>query len=150
LFAVGTGTVAAEQPKANARTALEGYVAAALAGKVDDAAALAVEEHSAAKKKRIKELKDLLSVKVLKISSVLAGEKKGEATAVSDAVQLTKANPDRRDRGRFVFALVKSGKRWLVKDVDFRSEQGVKDKVKQFEKKNPDAKEIPARAKKKK
>jgi hypothetical protein len=148
LLAVGTAAGADEKPKANARDVVEAYVAAALAGKVADAAALAVEGKSAAKKKRIEELKRLLVVKALEMNRVLVSEKKGEALAVSDTVQLTKANPDGQDRGRLVFALVKSGKKWLVRDIDFRNEEAANEKTRGFEKTNPDAKEIPPRARK--
>ncbi len=148
LLAVGTAAVAGEKPKPNARDAVEGYVAAALAGKVEDAAALAVEGQSPAKKERIEQFKGLLSVKAFKITRVLVGEKKGQAIAVSEAVKLTKASPDGQDTGCLVFALVKSRDKWLVKDIDFRTEEAAKEKVNGFEKKNPGAKEIPAKSEK--
>jgi hypothetical protein len=83
----------------------------------------------------------------LKLDRILVGENKGQAIAVSQAVKLTKANPDGRNTGRLVFGLVKSGNRWLVRDIDFRTEDEAKEKVKAFEKKNPDAKEIPEKGK---
>jgi hypothetical protein len=148
MFAVGTLAIADEQPKPNARNAVERYVAAALAGKDEDAAALAVEGKSPAKKKRIEELKRLLGGKALKLPTVLVGETKGEAIAVSESVKLTQANPDGRDTGCLVFGLVKSGDKWLVRDIDFPTAEAAKEKVKGFEKKNRDSKEIPAGAQK--
>jgi hypothetical protein len=132
----------------NARDAVEGYVAAALAGKVDDAMALAVEGKSPAKKKRIQELAVLVGAKTLDMDRVLASEKKGQAIAVSKAIRLTKANPDGRDTGRLVFGLVKSGNNWLVRDIDFATEERAKEKVKRFENKNADVKEIAGKGKK--
>src|SRR5579885_1314453 len=100
MLAIGTLAVADERPKPDARDAVEGYVAAALAGKVDDAAAWAVEGQGPAKRKRIEEFKGRLGVRALKIAKVLVGERKGEAIAISEPVKLTKANPDGRDGGR--------------------------------------------------
>lgn len=139
LFIVAIPAFADEKP--NPRRSVEGYVAAVLAGKADDAKALAVEGQSPAKAKSIEKLKALLNVKTLKISSVHASEKKGQAVAVSEAVKLTKANPDGRDTGCLVFTLVRSGGRWLLKDIDFRTEADAREKVKAFLKKNPDAQE---------
>ncbi|HEY8504191.1 MAG TPA: hypothetical protein VIL46_06380 [Gemmataceae bacterium] len=81
----------AEPPKADARNArevLEAYGAAALAGKTDEAAALAVPGQSPSHKERIAELKDLLGVKELKIARAYASEKKQEAVALSDKVKI--------------------------------------------------------------
>ncbi len=131
------------QKQPNGREVVESFVAAALEGKVDEAMALAVEGQGPSKK-QIEEFPKLLSVKALKIANVLASDKRAQAIAVSEAVKLTKANPDGRDTGALVFALVKSGDKWLVKDIDFRTEGAAKERLKAFEKKNPDAKELPA------
>jgi hypothetical protein len=138
-----------DKPRTDARQAVEGYVTAALAGKVADAAALAVEGQSPAKTKGIEKFRKLVGAKTLKIDRVLASGKKGRAIAVSEAVKLTKANPDGRDSGVLVFALDKAGDNWLVRDIDFRNAADAKEKVQGFAKKNPDAKEIPAKAEKK-
>jgi hypothetical protein len=148
LLAVGTASVADEKPKIDARNAVEGYVAAALAGRLEDAAALAVEGRSPAQKKRIEEFKGLLGVKALGIARVVVSEKKGRAIALSRAIKLTKTNPDGRDTGCLVFALVESRGRWLLEDIDFRTEEAAREKVEGFQKKNPDAKEIPSRSEK--
>lgn len=148
ILAAYSATVAAEQKTANdARESVEDYVAATLAGKVDDAAALAVADQSPAKKKRIEEFQPLLGVKALKIVTVLTAAKKGQAIAVSEKVKITKPNPDRRDTGVLSFKLVKIKDKWLVKDIDFDTEEKAKGKVQDFGKRNPDAKEVPAKAK---
>src|SRR5262249_19405903 len=147
LAVLGTSAVAEDKPKPDARTTVEGYVAAALAGKVEDAAALAVADQAPSKKKRIEEIPKLLGVKKLKITTVLAGETKGEGLAVSEKVKLTKANPDGRDTGVLTFKLVNDKGKWLVRDIDFDTEAQAMEKSKQFGKKNPDAKEVPAKSK---
>jgi hypothetical protein len=148
LLVVGAAAGADDKPRTGAPDVVERYVAGALAGKVDDTAALAVKGKSPTKKKRIEELKTLVGAGTLKLDRVLVGENKGQAIAVSQAVRLTKANPDGRNSGRLVFGLVKSGNHWLVRDIDFPDEEGAKEKVKAFRKKNADAKEIGAREKK--
>src|SRR5262249_12124091 len=82
----------AEQPKSNARTAVEGYVAAALAGQTGNATALAVEGQNPSRKERVEEFKALVGVKALKVVSVHASDRKGEAVAVSEPVKLTRGN----------------------------------------------------------
>ena len=148
LPGVITSAVADDVAKTTARDGVEGYVAAALAGKVDTAIALAVKGQSPGKKERIEDFKAMLGVKALKIDRVLVGEKKGQAIAISEAVKLTKANPDGQDSGLLLFALVRSGDKWLVKDIDFRTDDQAKERVKGFETKNPDSKEIPDISKK--
>lgn len=148
VVAVAFGTEAVGQDiSPNARETVERYAAAALADKVDYAAALAVAGQAPAQKERIEEFGKLIGVKALKIARVLASEKLGQAIAVSEAVKLAKANPDGRDTGVLVFALVRSGNKWLVKDIDFRTEGAAKERLKAFEKKNPDAKENSAKPK---
>jgi hypothetical protein len=147
LAAFGATVVAEEKTATDARRAVEGYVAAALTGKVDDAAALAVADQSPAKKKRIEEFQQQLGVKALKVVTVLASAKKGQAIAVSEKVKIIKPNPDGRDTGVLSFKLLKMKDKWLVKDIDFGTEEKAKGKVKEFGKKNPDAKEVPAKSK---
>jgi hypothetical protein len=130
----------------DARGTIELYVTAALAGKVDDAAKLAVHgssPQSPAKKERIEEFKAMVDAKAIKFPTVLAG--KQQAIAVSEGVKLTKAQPDGTDKGVLIFALVKSDDEWLVKDIDFRTEESAKDQVEKFKKKYPDAKNVPSK-----
>jgi hypothetical protein len=60
LLVLGPAAGADDKPRIGARDVVERYIAAALAGKVEDAAALAVKGKSPAKKKRIEELKTLV------------------------------------------------------------------------------------------
>ena len=117
--------------KQNARDVVVQYVAAALSGKVDDAVALAVEGQSPSKPEKVKEFKTI--VKAAKIQSVWEDE--GNAIAVSDEI---------KDKGYLVFALVRSKDKWLVKDIDLRSEEKAKEQVEKFKKKYPKAKESKA------
>ena len=66
----------------------------------------------------------------------------GRAMAISAVVKLRRANPDGRDSGVLVFSLVRSGAKWLVKDIDFRTEESTRGQLAGFRKKNPDAKEV--------
>jgi hypothetical protein len=129
----------------DARQVIEGYVAAALEGKADAAAALAEEGQSPSREKSINELKEMLGVKALKLVTVHASDGKGRAIAVSEGVKLAQANPDGRDKGLLVFELKKTDKGWLVRDIDFRTEDRAKEQVKQFLEKYADAKELPAK-----
>lgn len=125
------------------RTVVERYVAAALAGKTDDAVKLAVEGQSPSNKDKIEEFKALVDAKSVRFPTVFVGTTKGQAIAVSEAVKITEADSDGRDTGRLVFALVKSRDQWLVKDIDFRTEANAKEQVEKFKSKNADAKELP-------
>lgn len=144
----GSMAAAADKPKtADARQALEDYVAAVLAGRTDVAAGLAVKGQSPAKPKNIKEMRKLLGGKnQLKIVTVFFSAKKSRACAVSEMVQLTKANPDKRNTGVLSFKLDKVKGKWLVRDIDFDTADKAKSKVEEFKKNNADAKEIPGKS----
>lgn len=130
------------QNRDNAREVVEGYVTAALAGKVADATNLAVPGQSPSRKVRIEEFKELLNGKTLKIASVHVSEKSREALAVSAKVQLTRKNPDGTDQGCIVFKLISAANGWQVKDIDFRSEEAGRARVEQFIKDKPDTKAV--------
>src|SRR4051794_36297800 len=130
----------------NARQTAEAYVAAALAGKVEDAAKLAEEGKSPPGKRAGDPLKEVVGGNPLKLTSAHASEKRGEALAVSEPVKLKKATPDGQDTGRLLFTLTRKGDKWLVKDIDVRSEDQTKERVKAFQQKNADAKEIPGKS----
>lgn len=148
VLVLSTVAVADDKPAADPRAVVEGYVVAALAGKADDAVKLAVEGQSPSRKDQVEEFKALVDAKTVKLPTVFVGAAKGRAIAVSEEVKITKANPDGRDKGHLVFALVKSGDKWLVKDIDFRTEEKAKEQVEEFKKKNPDSKELPAETEK--
>lgn len=132
----------ADDKKADAKTVAEQYVAAALAGKFEEAAGLGVEGKSPGRKEKVEEFKSLVDAKTVKLPAVWSDDKKGQAIAVSEEVKLTKAQPDGTDKGCLVFALIKTGDKWQVKDIDFGSEAQAKDQVSRFKQKNPDAKEM--------
>jgi RNA polymerase sigma factor (sigma-70 family) len=139
------GRSADEKPDDAPRATVERYVSAALAGKADEAVKLAVQgasPQSPARKKRVAELATRVKARAIRFPTLYADAE--EAIAVSEEVRLTKGQPDGTDRGFLVFAVVKSGGRWLVKDIDFRSAEGAKGKVEKFKKKHPDARSVPA------
>lgn len=145
------GTSPADEKKAeepNARQIVEQYVAAALAGKTEDAAALARPGQSPSNPERIAEFKTIVNVKALKFPSVLSSEKKSEAVAQSEAVKLPKPTPDGKDQGHVMVTLVRVDGKWRVKDIDFRSEDKAKERMKSFAEANPDAREVPAKPEK--
>jgi hypothetical protein len=146
VLAFGGVALADDKPKPNARSTVERYVAAALAGKVDDAVALAVAGQSPSRKERIEEFQALVAAKAVKLPTVWADETKGQAVAVSEEVKITRANPDGRDAGHLTFELIKSGGKWRVKDIDFETAEKAKEQVEKFRKKYADAKELPPRA----
>lgn len=139
LFVLLALFAADDKPKANARQAVESYVAATLAGKVEEAAAVAVEGQSPGRKKNIEEFKALVNLKELRILAVHACDKSGRATAVSEPFTLTKANPDGSDTGCVTFLINRVKDRWLVKDIDFRSKAAAQEQVKTFLKRYPEA-----------
>lgn len=138
-----TASAAAKNAVAGARQAIEAYVAAALDGRDQDASALGVS--GTGRKETVEKFRTLLGVKSLKIVTVLASDTSGQATAVSDAVKLTKANPDGRNTGVMSFLLVRTSGKWLVKDIDFDTEAKAKSKVDEFRKRYTDAAEAPTK-----
>src|SRR5262249_14729232 len=92
-------SLAEDKPKFDARTVSERYLAAAIAGKVDDAIALAVDGQSPGRKKTIEEVKALVGAKALKLPTVWADDKQGQAIAVSDEITLMKVGPDGQNKG---------------------------------------------------
>jgi hypothetical protein len=133
----------------NAREVLEGWVAAAMAGNVEEAAILADQNTSLAKKKGMEEFKAMVAGKLVRILVVQFSDKKGQAAAMSEAVKIAKPNPDGRDTWYLSFKLVRKNDKWILKDIDFDTEEKAKGKMEEFGKNNPDAKEIPAKAKEK-
>jgi hypothetical protein len=136
---------AQEKLALDARGTVDGYVSAALAGKVDEAVALAIAGQAPASKERVKEFPRMIGAKSLKIANVLASAKAGQAIAVSESVKLTRANPDGSDMGALVFAVTKTGDQWRIRDIDVRAVDDANERLKAFAKKYADAKEIPAK-----
>lgn len=134
-------TIQAATP--DARAVAERYVAAALAGKTDDAAKLAVEDQSTAKPKKIEEFKDAVGKDKLALPTVFASDAKKYALAVSAPLKLAKANPDGTQvEGVLVFVLVKRGDDWRVKDIDVREPEKAKKLVEDMKRLMPDAAEL--------
>ena len=129
----------------NARSVVEAYVAAALAGDVAKAAALS--KNSPADPKRIQELPEFLNVQRLKIETVTINDpaKPTQALATSVAVKLDEEhkNPDGRRDGYLVFTLEFTDDKWFVIDIDFESESGAEKELNKFLKANPSSIGIP-------
>jgi hypothetical protein len=143
--------LADEKPKAdelNARDTVEKWVAAALAGKVEEATPLADPNTSLGKEKGVKEFKEILGLKSLKVVRVSVSTKDGYAAAMSEGVKLLNQKPGKRDTGVISFKLFRVKDRWLLKDIDFDTEDRAREKIKEFIEKHADAEDIPVREKK--
>lgn len=57
-------------------------------------------------------------------------------------MKFTKAQPDGREQGPIIIKLTKQDGKWLVRDVDFRTEEVAKTQLKDFLQKFPDAKPV--------
>jgi|SRR3990170_988173 len=131
----------------NATTCVQAFLAAALAGKVDEAAALADGDQLPVE--QIRELRDQIKAKKVTVVSVLASETgpRKQALAITESVQVAKPNPDGRNTGKLVIALAKQDDRgWLVQDIDFESEDAVKGELDRFLRDFPDAQPVPEAA----
>jgi len=150
ILALALTAVADEPKKADrdARQTVESYLAAVLAGKVDAAAALALPGSSEGSKKRIEEYKELIAAKTIKVASSHASAKQGRAFVVTEEVKLARAQPDGRDKGPLLIKLSKKDGEWLVRDVDFKTEEAAKKELKQFLDRFPDARPEPEKQKK--
>ncbi len=129
----------------DARSVVEAYVAAVLAGDVAKAAALA--KNSPADPKRIRELPEFLNVQRLEIETVYVNDpaKPTRALATSVAVKLDEEhkNPDGRRDGFMVFSLELTDDKWLVIDIDFETESGAEKELKKFIQANPNSIGLP-------
>lgn len=139
-----TAGFAAEKTHPDPRLVIEAYVAAALAGKVDDAVSLGLEDRAASDMTQVLELNAMIDAQTVKIPTVWVGLKNGHAIAVTEQVTITEADSDGPDMGYLVFSLEKLEDRWLVDDFDFDTQEKSNKQVEEFKKKNLDAKSIPA------
>jgi regulation of enolase protein 1 (concanavalin A-like superfamily) len=129
--------------RANARTRVQEFLAAALAGKVGEAAALADDQFPVG---QIRELRDQIKARTVSVVTVLASDTgpRKKALAITQRVQVTKADPDGRDTGKLAITLAKRDDRgWFVEDIDFGSEESIKDEVVRFLKEFPGARPVP-------
>ncbi|MEZ6138720.1 MAG: protein kinase [Pirellulaceae bacterium] len=131
----------------NARSVVEAYVAAALAGDVAKAASLANGIQADAK--RIAEFRTLVNVQRIKIPTVYVNDaaKPTRAIATSEAVKLEKEHkqPDGQRDGFLLFTLELIDEKWLVRDLDFESKSGAEEELERFVEENPNAIGLPPR-----
>ncbi len=129
------------EKESNARSVVEAYVAAALAGDVAKAAALAKD--APADPKQIHEFPKLVNLQRLKIETVYVNDpaKPTLALATSAAVKLDEEhkNPDGRRNGFLVFTLELTDDKWIVSDIDFETDSGAEEELKQFLEVNPNS-----------
>jgi len=133
---------AGEPPHDNPRSTIEAYLAAALAGNIDEAVSLATEDREASSNNTLQDFKTMFDANNMKVPIVWLGEKNGRAIAVSEEVKIAESNPDGRNTGRLVFDLVKTKGKWLVDSVGFDTAERAKEQVGEFKKENPDAKSL--------
>lgn|GEM_PF-6511318 len=127
----------------NPRQVAEKYLAAALAGRSDDAVKFAKEGKSPAKPATAKKLAELVGANKLTLPTVLLSDKKGYAIAVSEEFQYSKKLPDGSERGVLRITLEKSKDGvWLVKDLDVGPATEAAELLKKAKKLFEDGKEL--------
>ncbi|TXT33299.1 MAG: hypothetical protein FD138_1915 [Planctomycetota bacterium] len=116
----------------NARAVVEIYVAAALAGRIEHAASLA--QSTPAERNQIESLSRQLNVKRLAMKSVYVNDpaKPTTALATSEAVKLTKQQPNGQRDGVLVLTLTMTNDGWSVTDIDFESEESAEVELRRF------------------
>jgi len=145
LLAACTAALAEDDAGTDARSVAEQYAAAAMAGEIEAAAQLAVRERGSGDAAQIKDFQAVIAAKPLKMKTVWADDLNGRAIAVTGEVRIAEADPDGQDCGFLILELVRSEGRWLVDDVDFRSEAKKDRAVAEFKKVHPDAREFPSK-----
>lgn len=123
----------------NARSVVEAYVAAALAGRVEQAAALA--RGAAKRRKEIESLSKQLNVQRLVIKSVYVNDpaKPVLALALSEAVTLPKKEFPKAVPVTVRLPLLMSEEGWLVIDIDFESDESAEEELTRFLEGHPKA-----------
>lgn len=120
----------------DARQTTEMFLAAALAGKIKEAAALGEPGKSYNREEKIKEFEGLnVFGKKLALARVLADDQ--AALAITEKVVETK----RGQEGPLSIRLVKKDNRWLIRDVDFGKKSAAKN-LQRFQKERPKAKDV--------
>jgi hypothetical protein len=127
------------QNTGDARSVVEAYISAALAGRVDQAASFA--KGTPAVRNQIEAFSRQLNVQRLAMKSVYVNDpaKPVSALATSEVVKLTKKQPNGQRDGFLVLTLTKSDEGWFVTDIDFESEESADSELKKFLETNPDA-----------
>ena len=127
-LALNVVAFAGDTPHDKPRSTIEAYLAAALAGKVDEAVSLATEDNEASSDSTLQDFQAMFDVKKIKVPTDWMGEKNGRAIAVTEQVKITEPNPDGQDTGRLVFDLVKAKDKWRVDTVGFDTDEKAKEK----------------------
>lgn len=140
LLGVANLSVAQQEQPRNAWQTADAYLKAALAGKVEEAAAMGEAGKAPGRPKTIKDV-GALKVKSLKVVRAHANHQ--HALAVTEEVA-----DERGRKGLLQLTLVKNEDRWLIRDIDFETPDSAKEEMKQFLDKNPDAKPLEAPASK--
>ncbi len=148
MFALALSLVlvptADEKAQPNPRQVTEKYLAAAIAGKPEEAIQFAAEGRSTAKPETIKKLQEVVGGQKLSLPTVLFSDKKGYALAVSDEIPVPEEANQANNRGVLVFTLKKNTNgAWQVKDIDIRGAKAIEEEVKKAKKLFEDGKEIP-------
>ena len=128
-----------EVDRGNARSVVEAYVAAALAGRIEQAASLATA--APATRNPIESLSRHHNVQrlTMKLVSVNDPAKPTTALAISEAVKLTKT----QGGGVLVLTLTMTKDGWSVTDIDFETEESAEVEVKRFLEAHPNAVGLP-------
>jgi hypothetical protein len=119
----------------DARQAAAAFLAAAVAGQIEEARAHADPDKVSANK--VREFQQA-GLKRVDLSTVLAADT--EALAVSEPVELPKEG-----KGHVLLELRKKDGRWRVRDIDFRSSEDALARQRDFLEGHPDAKPVSAR-----
>lgn len=120
------------------RLAAEGYVAAVLEGRVDDAVALAAPGKRVACRETIAGFHEILDVMSVTIDTVYVSRKVNIAKALSAPVTLTEEQPDGQERGLLVITLNRIDGAWLVTDIDFESDKSAAEEIEALRQQYPD------------
>jgi hypothetical protein len=120
----------------DARQTVEKFLAAALAGRTKEAAALGEPGKSYDREAKIKEFEGLnVYGKKLTVARVLADEQ--AALAITEKVVETKKGQE----GLLSIRLIKKDKRWLIRDVDFGEKSATKN-LQRFQREHPKSKDV--------
>src|SRR5689334_23069586 len=106
----------------DARQTAQKFLDAALAGRAKEAAALGEPGKSYSREGKMKECQD---IGVEKLAFVIVNADDQFALAITEKI----VEPKRKQEGQLTLRLVKKDKRWLIRDVDFRTEEKAKEQL---------------------
>ena len=119
-------------PGSDARAVAERYVAAALEGRIDEAVALVPAGRGPTSRRGIREFAALFGGKSLDLALVRVSEKRGRGIAVSETVKPNQPIPDGPDPVTVVLEMGRDGGDWLIRDVDFDSDERAAQRLANF------------------